>query len=668
MPEHRQELLKHWNAFRRSGVIAPGVRQPVAQSWQRSAAAGVDADMGLVPGLARDELQTQLRGSADFVTVMDPVAKLLSRNVADSGVVFCLFDTEATLLTMVGDPGAMSLVASFGIRPGARFAESVTGTSCVAISLARKGVSACLGAEHYCQCLHAIVGSASPVFDLDGEMIGLIAGFGMVESANAKMLHSLVMSTVTLVDRHFRMTRNRELINRYRQITQELFMPGADASMIVGLQGYIRQVNVKAMRLFNIESASQLEEPIDRIANFDPPLFKNVCENQVEVRDVEFEVTSERDHFIALVDGFPLRRQTREVVGTLVVFRKRQALTGARQAGAPRFTFDDILGESEAVQRAKTGAMIAASTNVNVLLEGDSGTGKELFAQAIHNASERMVAPFVTINCAAIPRDLSESEFFGYDDGAFTGARKGGTMGKFEVAHGGTVFLDEIGELSLEIQSELLRVIETRSIVRVGSHDEIPVDIRVIAATNKRLLDEVEAGTFREDLYYRLSVTKIALPSLAESPSDMPQLIQHMITHFNERMGCNVRRVAEDIMARMADYSWPGNIRELKNAIEHAVMLCQGEVIQYAHLPDELREALLYRTKPVDRTDPLLDEKRVVEKISRDLQKGARELYIRALRLAHGNVSKAAQSLGVGRATFYRKMARLGIRREDALR
>jgi len=668
MPERRQELLRHWNAFRRSGAIAQGVRPPIAQSWQRSAAAGVDADLVLVPGLAKDQLQAQLRGSADFVTVMDPVAKLLNRNVADSGVVFCLFDIEATLLTMVGDPGAMSLVASFGIRPGARLAENVAGTNCVAVSLARKGVSTCHAAEHYCQCLHAIVGSASPVFDLDGEMIGLIAGFGMAETANAKMLHSLVMSTVTLVDRHFRMTRNRELINRYRQITQELFMPGADASMIVGLEGYIRQINVRAMRLFNIEGAAQLEEPIDRIADFDPPLFGNVCEDQVEVRDLELEVTTERDHFIALVDGFPLRRQTRQVVGTLVVFRKRQALAGSLQAGAPRFTFDDILGESEAIQRARTGAMIAATTNVNVLLEGDSGTGKELFAQAIHNASERKAAPFVTINCAAIPRDLSESEFFGYDDGAFTGARKGGMTGKFEAAHGGTVFLDEIGELSLEIQSGLLRVIETRSIVRVGSHDEIPVDIRVIAATNKRLLDEVDAGTFREDLYYRLSVTKIALPSLAESPSDMPQLIQHMITHFNERMGCNVQRVAEDILARMADYSWPGNIRELKNAIEHAVMLCQGEVIQYAHLPDELREALLYRTKPVDRTDPLLDEKRVVEKISRDLQKGARELYIRALRLAHGNVSKAAQSLGVGRATFYRKMARMGIRREDALR
>ena len=667
MAEHGQELLARWDAFQQSGAVAPEMAPAVAASWQRCAAADVAAGMASVPCLDKEQFQVRLRASADFVSVMDPVLKLVNPNIAGSGVMFCLFDTDGILLEAVGDPATMSHCASLGVMPGACFSEKTAGTNCVAISLERKGASSCVGAEHYCRRLHPMSGSASPVFNLDGEMIGLIAGFGLAETGNPRMLHALVMSTVTLVDRHFRMTRNQELISRYRQITQDLFTTSAGASMIVGLQGYVRQINTRAMRLLDVQSATQLEEPIDRIAHFEPALFANACEKQQEVRDMEFEVSTQRDRFIALVDSFPLRRQTREVVGALLVFRKKQALAGGQKTRSARYEFDDIVGESEALQRAKTAAAMAASTNVNVLLEGQSGTGKEMFAQAIHNSSDRRRAPFVTIDCTAIPRELIESELFGYRGGAFTGARKGGMIGKFEAAHAGTVFLDEIGELSLDVQSELLRVLESRRIIRVGGHEETPVDIRVIAATNKRLLNEVDAGNFREDLYYRLSVTKIALPTLAECPSDLPKLVEDMITQFNERMGCNVERVAEDIMARMADYAWPGNIRELKNAIEHAVMLCQGEVIQYAHLPDELREALLYRTKPVDRTDPLLDEKRAVEKISRDMHKGAKDLYVRALRLANGNVSRAAQSLGVGRATFYRKMALLGIRREDAL-
>ena len=668
MAEHGQELLARWDAFQQSGAVAPEVAPAIAASWQRCAAAGVDAVATSVPCLDKAQFQARLRASAGFVTIMDPVLKLAHPNIVESGVVFCLFDTDGTLLAVVGDSATIDACASAGVRPGACLSEKTAGTNCVAVSLALRGPSSCVGAEHYCRCLHALAGSASPVFDLDGEMIGLIVGFSLAQTGHSKMLHALVMSTVTLVDRHFRMTRNSEIISRYRQITQDLFMPSADASMIVGLQGYVRQVNTRAMRLLDFKSAAQLEEPIDRIAHFEPPLFASACEKQQEVRDMEFEVSTQRDRFIALVDSFPLRRQTRDVVGTLLVFRKKQALAGGEKTRSARYKFDDIVGESEAIQRAKAAAAMAASTNVNVLLEGQSGTGKEMFAQAIHNASDRRRAPFVTIDCTTIPRELTESELFGYRGGAFTGARKGGMIGKFEASHGGTVFLDEIGELSLDVQSELLRVLESRSIVRVGSHEEIPVDIRVIAATNKRLLNEVEAGNFREDLYYRLSVTKISLPSLAESPSDLPKLVEATITQFNERMGCNVKRLAEDIMARMADYAWPGNIRELKNAIEHAVTLCRGEVIQYAHLPDELREALLYRTKPVDRTDPLLDERRAVEKISRDLHKGAKDLYVRALRLANGNVSRAAQSLGVGRATFYRKMALFGIRREDTLR
>ncbi len=656
-----------WTAFQQSGVIRPTVNEAIAASWRRSKAADVPPHLDMVPGLDKDELLSRQRVASDFIASMGAVLQEVERHLADSGVMMGLIDTEGVVLQTAGDATAAAMLASVGLRPGAQCGETQLGTNCVALAIHRRAASRCVGAEHYARCMHPVAGSASPIYDLDGRLVGLLAGWAFGDSAPPALLHGLVMLTVTLANRQFRMQRNREMISRYRQITQGLFMPNADACIIVGLQGYIRQVNVKAMRLFNIERAAALEDHIDKIARFEPSLFEKACCGR-EVRDLEFEVTTERDRFIALVNGLPLWGAPREVAGTLLVFRKKQALAGVQASSSARYTFDDIVGESAALQRAKAAARIAATTDVNVLLEGESGTGKEMFAQAIHNESDRKNAPFITINCAAVPRELSESEFFGYGDGAFTGARRGGMIGKFEAADGGTIFLDEIGDLSLDIQSELLRVLETRRVTRVGAHEEIPVDIRVIAATNKKLLNEVENGNFREDLYYRLSVTKISLPSLAECVSDLPLLIERMIQDFNERMSRNVKGIADDILARMMNYRWPGNIRELKNAIQHAVMLCQGDTIQYAHLPDELREALLYQTKPVDRSDPLLDEKRTVEKIERDLQKGERELYVQALKLSGGNVSLAARRLGVGRATFYRKMKQFDIRKEDVLR
>ncbi len=667
MANNSSDLQRDWLAFQQSGAIGASVRDVVAASWRRSQAAQVDAALQVAPGLDKEALLARQRASAEFTTAVAQVLKEMERHMNGSGVMLCLFDTEGVLLQTTGDAAAAAVLASAGLQPGAQCAEEHLGTNCVALAMQTHAAALCTGAEHYAQCMHAVAGSASPIYDLGGNMVGILAGLGIAETVQPQLMHALVMSAVTLVNRQFRTQRNREMISRYRRITQGLFMPDADACIIVGLQGYIRQVNVKAMRMCGVERAAAVEDHIDKIARFRPSLFDNACKG-TEVRDLELEVATDRDRFIALVDGLPIWGAPQEVAGTLLVFRKKQALAGVQAASAAQYTFDDIVGESKAIQSAKASAVMAASTSVSVLLEGQSGTGKEMFAQAIHNESDRKNEPFITINCAAIPKDLSESEFFGYGDGAFTGARRGGMVGKFEAADGGTVFLDEIGELSMDIQSELLRVLETRRVTRVGTHDEIPIDIRVIAATNKRLLSEVENEKFREDLYYRLSVTKIALPSLAEFPSDIPLLVENIINHLNERMARHVTKVHDDIMERMATYNWPGNVRELKNALEHAVMLCQGDTIHYAHLPDELREALLYRTKAVDRSDPLLDEKRTVEKIERDLQKGERDLYVQALKICAGNVSNAAVRLGVGRATFYRKMKFFGIRKQDVLR
>lgn len=326
-----------------------------------------------------------------------------------------------------------------------------------------------------------------------------------------------------------------------------------------------------------------------------------------------------------------------------------------------RYRFEDIIGHSPPLRKAIALARRAADTSVNVLIHSPSGTGKEVFAHSIHAASERKDQPFVAINCAAIPREIAESELFGYAPGAFTGARRSGQVGKLEAADGGTVFLDEIGDMPMELQAKLLRMLEDHSITRVGDREEIPVDIRIIAATNKNIPELIEKDLFREDLYYRLNVTSITLPTLQEDKDDIPELVSSFIEMFNERMGKKVKGIIPEIMSAFKNYSWPGNVRELKNAIEFAVMLNTGEDdIAWKDLPGHLRATLLYR-EPQENTgngsgaDPFRSERQMLEN-------SERALYIKAIKMSGGNMSHAAGILGVGRSTLYRKLKKFGLK------
>ena len=233
---------------------------------------------------------------------------------------------------------------------------------------------------------------------------------------------------------------------------------------------------------------------------------------------------------------------------------------------------------------------MAAGTDANILVEGETGTGKEVFAQAIHNASAYNEGPFLAVNCAALPRDLIESELFGYVEGAFTGASRKGRLGKFELASGGTLFLDEIGEMPLEVQAKLLRVLQEKTIVRVGGDRTIPIDCRIIAATNRDLRQAVSEQRFRRDLLYRLNVLTIEVPPLRERRGDIPLFIERFIAHFAERSNKVVDSVAPQVLKRLTNYRWPGNVRELENIIEHGVALTNKRQIQWEDLPAYLQE------------------------------------------------------------------------------
>ena len=664
-------LAQAWHGFIAAGSVseplAQAVRPEVLESWHRCRKDAVDPEMAMIPRVATANLEARQSQAARLVDLLAGAIELLMGHLETGTLLACAFDRHGCLVHTWGDAD----LAPFGGEAevvGAVLREELAGTSAVGLALSSGNASWCFGYEHYCRQLHPLADAAVPAFDDAAQLLGLLALFGRRETVGGEFLLSLARMAVASANRSRRLREMRQAANRYGQFLADITSTSAEAMLIVGPRGYIRQINPAAIRLLRLDP-TRMDRPASQIARFRPPLIGSLCVGH-PVSGLEMEVATEGDTFHVLADGTPLRGPGGQPLGTLCVFRRKRTLTAVprRERGrAATFTFEDILGGSEPIQRAKAAAEKAAATSVSVLLEGQSGTGKEMFAQAIHNDSDRRDGSFVSVNCAAIPPELIESELFGYRDGAFTGARRGGMVGKFEAADGGTIFLDEIGDMPLNVQAECLRVLENRTVVRVGEHDEIPVDIRVITATNKRLADEIEQGKFREDLYYRLSVFRISMPPLGECVSDIPGLVEEFVERFNSEMSRSVSGVTDEVMGKFMAHDWPGNIRELKNAVQHAVMVDTDGTIEMEDLPEDLRERLQAGTLAADPKDPLLDQKQSFEKLSRELTASTRQLYEHALIAAGGNVTEAARALGVGRATFYRKMARLGISRRRLL-
>lgn len=319
-----------------------------------------------------------------------------------------------------------------------------------------------------------------------------------------------------------------------------------------------------------------------------------------------------------------------------------------------KYSIENITGNSAKIQEVKSMALKVAKTDSNVLITGETGTGKELFAHGIHNASSRYLGPFVEINCAAIPSELFESELFGYEEGAFTGAKKGGKKGKFELADGGTIFLDEIGDMPMYMQVKLLKVIQDRKIERVGGNTIKKINVRIIAATNRKLEDSVKEGTFREDLYYRLNVMRINLPPLRERKEDIPLLANSLRIKIASQLGIYVEGISNEAVNCLMSYNWPGNVRELENIIERAVDLLDSDlVIKVDHLPERLTGSKFKNYKNYgDTGDSLKDIVSEVEK----------HVIGKCLNRNHWNKNRTAGILGISRAALYKKIREYNLK------
>ena len=329
-----------------------------------------------------------------------------------------------------------------------------------------------------------------------------------------------------------------------------------------------------------------------------------------------------------------------------------QKLRGAK------YSLNNIIGSSAAITEAKDLARKVAQTKSTVLITGETGTGKELFAHAIHQASPRRHQPFIALNCAAIPKDLIESELFGYEEGAFSGARRGGKPGKFEMAHQGTLYLDEIDQLPLPLQAKLLRAIQEKEIERIGGTKTIHTDIRLICTSNRNLTELVEKGEFREDLYYRVHVVSLQVPPLRERLEDVPELVNHFIVKINKGLGLNIQGVHRDVLKSFAQYHWPGNVRELEHLLERAANMALSGHLNVYHF-ERFVPRLLNGTvnKPVEKFANLNDLKVKLEK----------DAIINVLQMTKGNKKRAAEMLQIDRSVLYKKMSRykIGVRGKE---
>jgi len=342
-----------------------------------------------------------------------------------------------------------------------------------------------------------------------------------------------------------------------------------------------------------------------------------------------------------------LKNKKDNVIGGVETFRDLSTLEKLKKEITKRYTFEDIVSKHHKMQEIFGVLPDIAESESTVLIQGPSGSGKELFARAIHNLSIRKSKPYIVVNCGALPENLLESELFGYVKGAFTDAKKN-KPGRFALAEGGTLFLDEIADLSLALQVKLLRVLQEKEYEPLGSTGPIRANVRIIAATNKDLSQLLSQGTFRDDLYYRINVVKIALPSLADRREDIPYLIEHFIRQFNLKTGRRVTGISDEVLNLFMEYDFPGNIRELENLIEHAFVLCRTGEITTAHLPRDFVEQAVQSSK-------IQSEKQTT------LEHAEAQVILDTLKRHRGNRQRSADELGMHVTTLWRKMKRLGI-------
>lgn len=607
--------------------------------------------------IGRDRLYSKriLEGTALFDRLADhqtligtaePFMNQLYDFVKGTDFFALLTDQDGCILSIFGDESILSEAFSYKMMPGAFMDEASIGTNAMGTALAEQMPVQVSGNEHYIEAYHKWTCSASPIRDTIGNIIGVLDLTGYSEQVHPHTL-GMVVAAAKAIERMLQIqVYNEEL--KMAKLYNDTIIDSISAGILTADQdGTVKTVNHFVPELFGYSTKEIKSMKVWQLfEGWEQVLAASSAQRGIS--DEEVVVNSRKNKLKLNLSTYPIIDHQQRHIETILIFKdvkKVRKLANRIMGRKAVYTFDKIIGENTHFIKAVDFAKKVADSRSGILLFGESGTGKELFAQSIHNHSDRREEAFVALNCGAIPKSLIEAELFGYEEGSFTGAKASGNPGKFEIADGGTLFLDEIGEMPLDMQTRLLRILEEGTVSRVGSTKEFVVDVRVIAASNKNLQEEVEKGNFRKDLFYRLNVLPIYLPTLRERKDDIPLLIEFFTERLSKRLNKRPLQLSEEQLRQLQAYDWPGNIRELENYIE--LMINTESVPELTSHPTT--DAVTKKRLPI-LSDLSLQETDV------PLSEIQRRHIIRTLGKYNGNISMSAKALGIARNTLYRNI------------
>lgn len=604
------------------------------------------AKAGIIPDLiysrkiiGKDELQKKFSLNRELILTAAPYMEQLCNFVKGSNFFALLVDSEGCILNAIGDEDILSEAFSIKMIPGAYMDENNIGTNAMSISLQVDYPIQISGEDHYIKAYHKWTCSAARIHGEKGKLLGVLNLTGYTQGAHPHTL-GMVAAASNAIEQMLKIKECNRILTVTKKHMDTMFHSMPTGIVTCDIEGNILLLNKKMVDLYGYEyntlKAMNMKE---LIVNWDVIKSSLLSGKEIFNEDVYIKIQNSKFQInLCAYSVYDSNRSIEEIICVFEEIKKIRKFAGKIMSGQAIYTFDKIIGKDEGFIKIIDYAKKIADSKSTILIMGESGTGKELFAQSIHNYSNRVDEPFIAVNCGAIPRELIESELFGYEEGAFTGAKRGGYAGKFEISDGGTIFLDEIGEMPIDMQTKLLRVIEEGVITRIGGQKQIFIDTRIIAATNKELKKEVEDGNFRKDLYYRLNVLPIYLPPLRERRDDIIPLIKHLMGTISKRLNKKPVTIPEDYLKKMIEYNWPGNIRELENVIE---LIINTEALPLNVFSEKV--AGVEQFVPLYREDLSLKQ---VEK----------EHILKVINKLDGNISQSASVLGIGRNTLYRKL------------
>lgn len=637
MEDKIKNLKKNWESYILHNKLSEDTRSLVKEAWDRCLACGVDYNGGYGDIIPEEELNEILKRKANLINIADPVMENIFNIIKETSFSLVLTDENGVLIHVKENESIHKKHNSLRFIRGTRWDEISVGANAIGTALAAEKDIHMLGAEHFCKSHHPWTCSAALIRNSLGEIIGCLDISGSVEDDHIHTF-GIVTYAAKIIEKQMDLIASYELI--------ETAMDSViDGLFVINRKFKITNANRKILEILNISRNEFVNIDIKKIFN-DIDIENRVFEKGESLRISDYTINFKNSKHECLLNISPTKISG-HVTGAVFFVKEAQQVRKvvSHIAGfKASYQFEDILTKNKEMERIIKFSEKIAKTDSTILIQGESGTGKELFAHSIHDSSRRRNSPFVAVNCAALPKDLVESELFGYEKGAFTGASKEGKPGKFELANGGTIFLDEVGELPLEMQSKLLRVIESNKINRIGSRYERNINVRIITATNRNLREEIEQKSFREDLFFRLNVINITLPPLRDRKEDILLLAEHFLKHLNQENNCH-KKFSQNFIKDLGKNTWRGNVRELRHFVQREFYLTDDEYIKSVNS--------INIKEPGERV------------ISSGNLKDVEKIYIQeALKAEKGNVLKAAERLNIGKSTVYRKIKKYDINTE----